>query len=1118
MSFNASGGSEAMTIASGGNVGIGATGPVSKLDVAGGARVGADAVCNDAKAGMLAWNSSTLQVCVSTATGFVSVASASTSPSQWLNGASSAIYYNAGNVGIGTTSPGAKLEVNDGSGWTRSSGGSLSVGYTTGQPRVLISRDVLGSGGAVLLSQSGEAITQYGAGIGIPAQRSLALITSDGTALVERMRVDPSGNVGIGTTSPSQKLEVKGNALVYDSTATTGTTNLSVRAGAGQGSANVFSVLQDTGAAGVVVGPSGRELATLGCLDVGNGNLGCGAQLSVENGTPARVAALIKGTGSQTADIFQVQSSAASTLFNVSATGNVGIGTTTPNASALLDVYSTTKGFLPPRVTTTQRDAISSPATGLTVYNTTTNALNVYGASSWGAVGSGGGALSTLTDVTLSSPANSQVLAYNGSAWVNSNVGSVVAGVAGPSFSVNKAGTNQTGMASWTKLTWSTEDFDTNNNFASSKFTPTVAGKYIVNVQVNCPSAPTCAAAVWKNGAEVREVPMYATANQAPNVTVIVDMNGSSDYLEAYGYSSDGTASGGANLTNFSGSMLAPLASGVVAGTGSAGYVPYWTSGNALSYDSTSGGQYYWDSTNHRLGIGTASPATLLQAYSTGTTIMSANSDVGQGSSFRLYSAGADKGEINYWGASTGNGRANNLEFINLSAAGADTFWTNSAERMRISASGDVNVGSSTSAGDTLRYFDLQNSDTGSSAGAIMRFITSNAAGSGNTTVDMVKYKNGNFVINNNDTGAITSFGTGGSERLRIDGSGRVGIGTTSPTLALLQTSGQIGNTSAIFGSNTTGVSLIAADPIIGFNTYYNAGFKAIATGGASYIDGGGAVFSFANAPSVSGQGTAQTFTTRMTIDTSGNVGIGNTTPNGKLEVASNIVGNGVLDGIVMYQQADNTNTIQTYIDGQWANRVSYAGGCCNMLLLNPDIGNVAIGTTANNGYKLDVNGTVRVSGNITTSGGAVFATNGDVFLAFAGGWLSSYISWSDERLKTAVEALPEQDGLAAIMKLRPVTFRWKDPKKDASEGRQVGFIAQDVEKLFPGLVRSSEKPIEVDTATGKQTIKDARTLNYQAMVAPVVKAVQELKADNDNQTAEIEELRREIQALKAAR
>lgn len=68
------------------------------------------------------------------------------------------------------------------------------------------------------------------------------------------------------------------------------------------------------------------------------------------------------------------------------ANNNVGIGTTTPNASAKLEVASTTQGVLLPRMTTTQRDAISSPAEGLIIYNLTTHKLNLYTGSSWEAV------------------------------------------------------------------------------------------------------------------------------------------------------------------------------------------------------------------------------------------------------------------------------------------------------------------------------------------------------------------------------------------------------------------------------------------------------------------------------------------------------------------------------------------------------------------------------------------------------------------------------------------------------------------------------------------------------------------------------------------------------------
>jgi len=64
----------------------------------------------------------------------------------------------------------------------------------------------------------------------------------------------------------------------------------------------------------------------------------------------------------------------------------VGIGTTAPAASALLDMSSTTRGFLPPRMTTAQRDAIAGPVAGLMVYNNTTGRLNFYNGAAWTAL------------------------------------------------------------------------------------------------------------------------------------------------------------------------------------------------------------------------------------------------------------------------------------------------------------------------------------------------------------------------------------------------------------------------------------------------------------------------------------------------------------------------------------------------------------------------------------------------------------------------------------------------------------------------------------------------------------------------------------------------------------
>ncbi|MDA9333741.1 DUF1566 domain-containing protein [Polaribacter sp.] len=67
----------------------------------------------------------------------------------------------------------------------------------------------------------------------------------------------------------------------------------------------------------------------------------------------------------------------AAVLLTATTYAQVGVGTTTPDASAALDITSTTKGLLPPRMTTAERDAISSAAKGLIVFNTTLNTLQI---------------------------------------------------------------------------------------------------------------------------------------------------------------------------------------------------------------------------------------------------------------------------------------------------------------------------------------------------------------------------------------------------------------------------------------------------------------------------------------------------------------------------------------------------------------------------------------------------------------------------------------------------------------------------------------------------------------------------------------------------------------------
>ena len=85
--------------------------------------------------------------------------------------------------------------------------------------------------------------------------------------------------------------------------------------------------------------------------------------------------------GSQ--DGFQFRVNGNQTKMVIESDGAVGIGTTNPDVTSILDLSSTTKGFLPPRMTTAQRDAISSPLAGLKIHNTTVDKSEVFTGTSW---------------------------------------------------------------------------------------------------------------------------------------------------------------------------------------------------------------------------------------------------------------------------------------------------------------------------------------------------------------------------------------------------------------------------------------------------------------------------------------------------------------------------------------------------------------------------------------------------------------------------------------------------------------------------------------------------------------------------------------------------------------
>jgi len=99
----------------------------------------------------------------------------------------------------------------------------------------------------------------------------------------------------------------------------------------------------------------------------------------------------------------------------------VGIGTTSVNPSAALEIFSEDKGFLAPRMTTVQRDDILTPAAGLFIYNTDTNQYNMYDGTSWKTVGG----LTAIGDVATGD-AFTQIGTAGTALWFNSTTGGKV--------------------------------------------------------------------------------------------------------------------------------------------------------------------------------------------------------------------------------------------------------------------------------------------------------------------------------------------------------------------------------------------------------------------------------------------------------------------------------------------------------------------------------------------------------------------------------------------------------------------------------------------------------------------------------------------------------------------
>ena len=343
------------------------------------------------------------------------------------------------------------------------------------------------------------------------------------------------------------------------------------------------------------------------------------------------------------------------------------------------------------------------------------------------------------------------------------------------------------------------------------------------------------------------------------------------------------------------------------------------------------------------------------------------------------------------------------------------------------------------------------------------------------------------------------AFTTASTERMRIDSSGNVGIGTTTPgstPFGQLVVAGANNpfatNDNANLVVRSTDAAAVNKGGMIGFAGSSDSGNYTFATikGAKEGTDSGYLAFATRTAAAFA--------TERMRIDSSGNVGIGTSSPSQKLEVAT------ASGGTIGLRYIGNSGYATVGTDGS-NNLLFSIGNPPSEKMRIDSSGNLLVGHT-----NVDAKFTLRGAGNslpiisaFGTSAGDLAipsvqiiktdnnTTTSQVFFKFyvAGGGAgcgqinsngaatAAFGSFSDSRLKENIADLPSQ--LANIMALRPVEF---DYIASEGGGHQIGFIAQEVKEIYPDLVGEREDGMYTLTDMNKN---DAR----------LIKAIQEQQA-----------------------
>lgn len=469
-------------------------------------------------------------------------------------------------------------------------------------------------------------------------------------------------------------------------------------------------------------------------------------------------------------------------------------------------------------------------------------------------------------------------------------------------------------------------------------------------------------------------------------------------------------------------------------------------------------------------------------------------------------------GYLNFYNGATAQaaivGQASALSFyVGTDSSGSQSMILNSTG-LGIGTSSPSTKLDISGGGTTAKFNTLDTYDGGASLSAWMK--VGRRAGTG-TNAYINTLHSGSDAVS-----ALTwAFGTSGTgtEVMRLDSAGNLGLGVTPSAWRSGDVALDIGSIASLVSAQSSNTRLYNNTFVAsgGTNTYKTSSF-------ASYYDQGSGVHRWFTAPSGTA-GNAISFTQAMTLDASGNLGVGTTSPSSRFDVRTSSTTSAT---VATFSRSDAAVSATIYYDGS-DGCMSYGTTTNHPIAFRTNnteraridsSGNLLVGKTAIS--NVDKGATIAPSGEmqvtLTNAGGGnqcIFLNredadgtailfrrgNGTVGSISVSTTATAYNTSSDYRLKNTIA--PMTGALAKVALLKPCTYKWN---ADGSDGE--GFIAHELAEVVPQCVTGEKDAVDENGNPKYQGI------DTSFLVATLTAALQE-------QQSIIQQLQADVATLK---